>query len=188
MLSVLALLHIVGAGLLGHFSGRFVFDHAGPWMRMALWSSAVLVPLVIFLMADSRAFTKQLAIKTPTTSLRNGIVIPLCALAAVGLFFAGPLGWYVGVMAWSGGPVQHVGATAIDVGAHGQAKGCDQSATLRILSADEKTCLDGLYPPGAMRPGERLDVGIIVSPIGFLIVSMSGTSAPRESGRPYDVE
>ena len=188
LLGVLVLLHLVGAGLFAYFNERFVFDYAGPWMRMAVWSPVVLVPVVIFLMAFSRAFTKELAKKYPTTWLRNGIVIPLWALMAVGLFLAGPLGWFVAVMAWSGGPVQHVGATAIEVRPYSRAKGCDQSATLRILSVDEKTCLDGLYPPGAMRPGEQLDVGITVSPIGFLIVSMSGTSAPRESRRPYSVE
>jgi hypothetical protein len=59
---------------------------------MALWSSLVSTPLVLYGMWRSQFFAGELAKKYPTAWLRNGAVMPLTALFLVGLAWTAPLG------------------------------------------------------------------------------------------------
>lgn len=162
-----------GALLLAGYGRRSVFHLADLYETVALWSVLLCTPLVFHRLRRNEAFSKQLAMRLSSVWLRTWIVMPLTAAMLVGGVFAAPLGWSIAVAAWSGDPVQLVRATATDVGDYAQRRGCNQTATLRFASVDKRTCLDDLYPPSSMQPGQPLDVGIVPFRFGFLIVSIA---------------
>ena len=164
---------LAGAFLLMHFGGRFVFLYAETYTGIALWSSLVSAPLVLYCMRRSPFFSGELAKKYPTAWLRNGVVMPLTALFLVGLAWAAPLGWLLGAAYWAGGESRHVAALAVEVEAPSRRKGCHQYASLRFASAEKKTCIDGQPRELPIRTGQVLDVGITVIPFGFLIDSLA---------------
>lgn len=171
--TVLAFIVVAGALLLRHFGERFVFYYAIHYTAASLCGLVLLTPFVVYRMVRAPRFADALAGRYPTTWLRNWVVVPLAAALLVGMLFAAPLGWLFAAAAWSGGPVQQVHAIAAQVGAHARRKGCDQSAIIRFGQRYKKTCLDDLYAPSPMQPGEYLDVGIRAYPFGFLIVSIT---------------
>jgi hypothetical protein len=163
---------VIGLLLFMQFRERFVFRYAAPYMTFSLWSLILFSPFIHYWMKRRHA-EAELARKYPTNWVRKGIVMPLMAAMTVGVVLAAPLGWLYAAVAWSGAATEHLNATAIEVGNYTRGKGCDQYATLRLAAVDNKTCLDGLYPPSAMRPGQRLDVGARMTSFGFLIVSIA---------------
>lgn len=169
---------IIGAILLLHFHERYAFRQTDGYTRVVLWASLLCTPFVLYFMRAS-SFEKQVAKRYPTTWLRTFVVMPLMTFAGLGLVLTAPLGWLFAATAWSNDAVQHVSATAIEVGAYAQRKGCNQSATLRFASTDKRTCLDTLYPPSTMHEAQLLDIGIVTSRFGFLIVSISADATAR---------
>ena len=165
----------IGIALLAHFNDRFVFRYADPYTTIALWSVFLLWPFVLYWLQYSPG-ASAVEKKYPISWVRDGIVMPFMAALMVALVFAAPLGWLFAAVAWSDVPVERVGATVVEVGTHARRKGCDQYATLRLAGAEKKTCLDGLYPPSVMRPGQELSVGTKSSAFGFLIVSIAPAS------------
>jgi hypothetical protein len=170
---VILLLILLGTFLFQQFSERFVFLYADSYTKIALCSTLLLAPLILYRMHRAPGFKGQIAGNYPTTWLRKWIVMPLLALTAIGVVFAAPLGWLFAIAAWSGRPVNQVDATAVEVGTYAQRKGCDQWVTLRFASADKKTCLDNLYANASLRTGEQLHVGVSTFAFGFQIVSIS---------------
>lgn len=164
---------LAGAFLLMHFSGRFVFFYEATYTRIALWSSLVATPLVLYRMRRSQFFTGELEKKYPTAWLRNWAVMPLMALFLVGLAWAAPLGWFIAAASWAGGESRHVRALAVEVETPSRRKGCRQYASLRFASAEKRTCIDGQPPDLPIRTGQVLDAGITAIPFGFLIDSLA---------------
>jgi hypothetical protein len=173
---------MVGALFLHIFADRFVFHYAEVYTRISLWSLLLFTPFVLYRMKRTRSFAENLAKKYPTTWIRSWVMMPLTAAMLVGVFFAAPLGWLFAAAAWYGGPVHHVNTTAAKVGTYAQRKGCDQSATLRLVSVDKETCLDNLYSPSTMREGQLLNIGTTVFPFGFLIVSIESADPALTAG------
>lgn len=175
---LIAFLVFVFAGilLLLVFGSNFVLLHKSTYISVALWSSLALSPFAYYRMSRSPSFQKAAAVRYPTNWIRNGISMPLTAILVPGVLFIAPVGWLAAMTALAGSEVQQVGAIAIEVGGHSQRKGCDQHATLRFISGETETCLDGLYPPAHMQSGQALNVGITTSPFGFRIVSIEAAS------------
>lgn len=164
---------LAGAFLLAHFSGRFVFFYEATYTRLALWSSLVAAPLVLYRMRRSQFFSRELEKKYPTAWLRNWAVMPLTAFFLVGLAWTAPLGWFLAAASWAGGESRHVRALAVNVEAPSRRKGCHQYASLRFASAEKRTCIDGQPPDAPIHTGQVLDVGITAIPFGFLIDSLA---------------
>jgi hypothetical protein len=164
---------LAGAFLLMHFSERFVFFYEESYTRMALWSSLVSAPLVLYCLRRSPFFSHELAKKYPTAWLRHWVVMPITALFLAGLAWTAPLGWLLGAVSWAGGESRHVRALAVKVEAPARRKGCRQYASLRFASAEKKTCIDGQPHDLPVRTGQALDVGITAMPFGFLIDSLA---------------
>lgn len=160
--------------MLSYFGERFVFHYAEIYRTFAIWSVALLTPLILYRARRIPDFYKKFSKAYPRTWM---ISLPICIAAFVGVAFAGTLGWFFAASAWYGGAVHHVSATATEVESYSRRKGCDQRATLQLESVDKKACLDGLYPPSAMRTGQALDIGIVRFPYGFLIVSIVAADA-----------
>ncbi|MCC2972369.1 hypothetical protein [Massilia sp. IC2-476] len=163
---------IAGIFLLMYFEGRFIFRYAEAYTRFLFVSWLLITPYVLYRMTAASVFATRLADQYPTRWLRKWVAMLLSASLAVVFVCLAPLGWIFAMAAWSAADVHQTSATAIKVGEYSRRKGCDQVATLRFRSVDKETCLDALYPPSAMRPGQLLDVGIAPSPVGFLIVSI----------------
>lgn len=176
---------IVGAVFLVHFGRRFVFYHAEPYESLVLWSMVLYTPCVLYWMRRHATFTTRNAAKYPTRWLRHWIVMPLAAATMVALVFAAPLGWLFATAAWTGGSARTIRAIALEVAPYSPGKGCNQSATLRVAARDNATCLDGLYPPSSMQPGQSLDIGIDTFAFGFLIVSIANADLPAPDPRQH---
>ncbi|HEX8478165.1 MAG TPA: hypothetical protein VF663_07505 [Telluria sp.] len=171
--TIVACLLAAGALFLTIFGDRFVFRFADAYTVIALGSTGLSMPFILYRMARSRRVGEEFSKRYPTSWVRNWVVMPLTAAILAGLVFAAPLGWLFATAAWYGGPVHYVKATATDVGSYARRKHCNQSATLRLPSVARKTCLDRLYPPATMRDGQVLNVGIVTFSFGFLIVSIA---------------
>jgi hypothetical protein len=172
-LTLAACLLSTGALFLHIFGDRFVFRFADAYTVIALVSTGLSMPFILYRMARSRRVGEEFSKRYPTSWIRNWVVMPLTAAIPAGLVFAAPLGWLFAAAAWYGGPVHYVRATATDVGSYARRKHCDQSATLRLPSVARRICLDRLYPPATMRDGQVLNVGIATFSFGFLIVSVA---------------
>ena len=175
----------VGFLLLMHFSELFVFHYAEPYRNLVILITVVLAPFVFYRLSHS-TFADELAKKHPTAWIRKGISLPVMAVLAVVLPLVAPLGWLFAGVAWSNDVTQRVQAMAIEVRPYSKGKGCDQFATLRLLSIEKETCLDYRYPRSAMRRGQHLSVGIRTVPFGFLIVSIEDAS-PDAPDSPVEV-
>lgn len=169
---------IAGAVFLGSFGSRFVFYYAEPYEKLVLCSLVLLTPCIFYCLRRHAVFATMTAEKFPTAWLRHWIIMPLMAAMMVALVHAAPLGWLFAAAAWSGGSARTVSAIALEVAPYSPGKGCNQSATLRLGAVDKSTCLDGLYAPSSMRPGQPLDVGIDTFAFGFLIVSIADADSP----------
>lgn len=166
----------IGSILVFHPGGRFVFYYERTYVNIALCSSLLIAPFALYRLKRWQAFDQGLARRYPTHLVRRWILLPLTAFMLVGMLFAAPLGWLFAAAALIGGAESHVHAVATEVSPHSRRKGCDQRATLRFASADKDLCLDGLYPPAAMQPGEALTVGIRTFPFGFQVVSIQAAT------------
>lgn len=173
---------VVGALLLYNLADRFVFYYAETYTKISLWSMFLLWPFVVYLMLR-RGNRAERARSEPISWQRNLVAMPLTAALIVGVFFAAPLGWLFAGAIWHGGSVHHVSATAVEVENYARRKGCNQSATLELLSVHKKTCLDHLYPPSTMRERQLFDVGVLLFPFGFFISSIANGDPALLAGK-----
>lgn len=178
---VMCALVVIGAGffLLMHFGELFVFHYAEPYRNIVMLLTVLLAPIVCYRLGQS-LFDDELSKRHPTAWIRKGILLPLTAIVVVVFPLTAPLGWLFAGVAWLDGATQQVPATAIEVQPYSSRKGCDQFATLRLLSVEKETCLDYLYPRSAMRRGQPLTVIVRTVPFGFLIVSIADTDQSEQ--------
>ena len=174
---VMFALMFIGAGvfLLMHFGELFVFHYAEPYRNLVILLTVVLAPFVCYRMGRP-PFAARLAKKYPTALIRKGILMPIMAVLVVAVPLVAPLGWLFAGVAWSNGATQSVPAMAVEVEAYRERKGCNEFATLRLLSVEKRTCLDFRYPRSAMRRGQHLAVVVRAVPFGFLIMSIADAS------------
>jgi hypothetical protein len=90
------------------FGDRFVFRFADAYTVIALVSTGLSMPFILYRMARSRRVGEERSKRYPTSWIRNWVVMPLMAAMPAGLVFAAPLGWLFAAAAWYGGSVHHV--------------------------------------------------------------------------------
>ncbi len=177
---------IVGLFSFVFFDDRFVFYFAASYAKISMLFVLLCTPFVLYWMLRACNMRSQLAKTFPTGWIRNWVMMPLMAAVSTSVFVVAPLGWLFAGAAFYGGAVNQVSATAIQVGTYSRRKGCNQSATVRMVSVDKKTCLDNLYPTTTMREGQQLVASITMFPFGFLISSIGNADPGVTAGNQAD--
>jgi F0F1-type ATP synthase assembly protein I len=169
MLASLITFILVGALLSCFYLDRFVFLYSEEYFDLALWTTLISAPLVLYRLKKSSEIKRQATSGRSAVWLRDWIALPLVSALLVGMIFCAPIGWVAAFVAWSNVGADQVGATALLVEGYVRGKGCNQYAKLKFDLTVKDVCLDGIYPPSTMRAGQLLDVGVSKFRYGFYI-------------------
>lgn len=165
-----------GIFLLIYLGNLFVFHYSELYRNLVILLTVGLAPFTYYRLGCTPIAAK-LAKNHPTAWIRKAILLPSMAVIMAVLPLIAPLGWLFAGVAWSSGAIQSVPAVVSEVWPYiNKRRGCNQYATLQLLSVEKKTCLDYHYPRLAMRPGQYLVASVRTVPFGFLILSIADAS------------
>jgi hypothetical protein len=169
--AVLATFFFVSLGALldlvqGH---RFVFVYGEQYTQAALVAFLFLLPACAGLLLTQRGFTVYMQGRYPTPWVRWLFINPLIIVIAAGAIVTAPRGW-LAASTWAfGAPQAPLVAKIISVEQFRARKGCDQHATLSLLSVQATICLADHYVGAPLRTDQEVFVAGKASFTGFFI-------------------
>lgn len=160
--------------LLGSFmqlvaGSRFVFFFASQYKHAGWWVFLCLLPVFAILMLTKERFTSQLRARYPTRWFRWLFMYPLTVALLAGMVVVAPLGWLAAAVWAFGNESASVPARVLSVEEYRSRKGCDQHATLSILSTEATICLADHYTGMALKANQEVAVSGQALSFGFFI-------------------
>jgi len=149
--------------------GRFVFFYSAQYTQAALVAFLVLLPACAGLLLTQPRFIAHMQWRYPTPWVRWLFLNPLITVIAAGAIVVAPRGWLVAGTWAFGIPQAPLVAKVISVEQFSARKGCDQRATLNLLSVQVTICLADHYVGAPLRTDQEVLVSGKASLTGFLI-------------------
>jgi len=149
--------------------GRFVFFYGAQYTQAALVAFLFLLPACAGLLLTQPRFTAQMQWRYPTRWVRWLFINPLITVITAGAIVVAPRGWLAAGTWAFGTPQAPLVAKVISVEQFRARKGCDQHATLSLLSVQATICLADHYVGAPLRTDQEVFVSGKASFTGFFI-------------------
>ncbi|WP_291506071.1 hypothetical protein [Acidovorax sp.] len=149
--------------------GRFVLFYSAQYTQAALVAFLFLLPACAGLLLTQPRFTTHMQWRYPTLWVRWLFIYPLITVIAAGAIVVAPRGW-LATGTWAFGiPQAPLVAKVISVEQFRTRKGCDQHATLSLLSVQATICLADHYVGTPLSTDQEVFVSGKTSFAGFFI-------------------
>lgn len=160
--------------LLGSFmqlvvGSRFLFFFAPQYNHAGWWTFLCLLPVFAILTLTNERFTGHIRARYPTRWVRRLFMYPLAIALFAGMVVVAPLGWLAAASWAFGNESNLVPARVVSVEEYRPRRGCNQRATLSILSTEATVCLADHYSGLPLKAYQEVAVNGRVISFGFFI-------------------